>query len=54
MATRGEALDARSDLYSVGVILYQVLTGRLPYPFKDPVTIMQMQVNGEPPPPEMM
>ncbi|MBL8382671.1 MAG: protein kinase [Burkholderiales bacterium] len=41
----GQALDARSDLYSLGVILHQLLTGRTPYQARDTAELMDMHVN---------
>jgi serine/threonine protein kinase len=37
--TRGEQLDARSDLYAVGVILYEFLAGRLPFEADTPLAL---------------
>ena len=47
---RGQDADGRSDLYSVGVMLYRALCGRLPYWSKNPMAIAMAQVR-EPYPP---
>ncbi len=39
---RGEAVDGRADLYSVGVLAYELLTGRLPYLSPDPLALALM------------
>jgi serine/threonine-protein kinase PpkA len=42
----GLPLDARSDLYSTGVILFEMLSGRRPYSGDSAIEVMQQHVNG--------
>ncbi len=51
---RGERVDARSDLYSTGCLLYELLTGRPPFTGDSPVAIAYQHVKEEPIPPSQI
>ncbi|HEY6798707.1 MAG TPA: Stk1 family PASTA domain-containing Ser/Thr kinase [Kineosporiaceae bacterium] len=48
---RGETVDARSDLYSAGCLLFELMTGRPPFVADSPVAIAYQHVREAPPPP---
>ncbi|HXZ70258.1 MAG TPA: Stk1 family PASTA domain-containing Ser/Thr kinase [Streptosporangiaceae bacterium] len=51
---RGERVDARSDLYSTGCLLYELLTGRPPFLGDSPVAIAYQHVRENPVPPSQL
>ena len=48
---RGETVDARSDLYSLGVVLYELTAGRRPFESESTYAVLEAQLNTPPRPP---
>jgi serine/threonine-protein kinase len=51
---QGLETDARSDLYSIGVLLYECLTGRVPFEADSPVAVALKQISEPPLPPSQV
>ncbi len=50
---RGTAVDQRSDIYSVGIVLYELLTGTVPFTGDTPVEIAMKHISSTPEPPSV-
>jgi serine/threonine protein kinase len=50
---KGAPVDQTSDLYSVGIVLYELLTGKVPFTGDTPVEIAMKHISGDPEPPSL-
>jgi hypothetical protein len=51
---RGAPVDQRSDLYSMGIVLYEMLTGQVPFTGESPVEIAMKHLSDPPRPPSLL
>jgi len=51
---RGGYVDEKSDIYALGIVLYEMLTGRVPYDGDNPVSVALMHINNEMTPPSKL
>jgi len=51
---RGEELDTRTDIYSLGIIMYEMFTGQQPYRGKDTVSVIYQHIQGNFAPPSQV
>jgi len=50
----GAAVDARTDLYALGIVLYHMITGNVPFKGDLPIQVMMQQIHVAPPPPRQV